>query len=125
TTRHVSLTPFLKKVLRDWLKVHPGGKHLFCQTAEVVRSKKRSKTTGHLDETKRPSTLKGRMATVRRREGRGVLPVTRDEAHDHLKRTLAGSKWEVLRGFHVLRHSFISFLAAAGVDQRIIDEFVG
>lgn len=65
------------------------------------------------------------MATVHRRELRGVLPVTRDEAHDHLKRTLAGSKWEVLRGFHVLRHSFISCLAAAGVDQRTIDEFVG
>jgi site-specific recombinase XerD len=31
----------------------------------------------------------------------------------------------VLRGFHVLRHSFVSCLAAAGVDQRIIDEFVG
>jgi integrase len=54
-----------------------------------------------------------------------VLAVTRDEAHDHFKRTLAGSKWAVLRGFHVLRHSFISCLAAAGVDQRIIDEFVG
>jgi integrase len=31
----------------------------------------------------------------------------------------------VLRGFHVLRHSFISCLAAAGVDQRIIDEWAG
>jgi integrase len=51
--------------------------------------------------------------------------LTRNEAHDHFKRTLAGSKWEVLRGFHILRHSFISCLAAAGVDQRIIDEFVG
>jgi len=125
TTRYVSLSPFLKQALRDWLAVHPGGQYLFCQTAEVVRSKKRSRTTGHLDEKKRPSTLKGRMATVRRREAKGVLPVTRDEAHDHLKRTLAGSKWKVLRGFHVLRHSFISCLAAAGVDQRIIDEFVG
>ena len=36
-----------------------------------------------------------------------------------------GSKWQVVRGLHVLRHSFISCLAAAGVDQRIIDDIVG
>lgn len=125
TTRHVSLTPFLKGVLREWLAAHPGGKYLFCQAGEVIGSKKRSRTTGHLDAKKRPSSQKGRLATVRRRGAVPVLPVTRDEAHDHFKRTLAGSKWSVLRGFHVLRHSFISCLAAAGVDQRIIDEFVG
>jgi integrase len=83
TTRHVSLTPFLKEVLREWLGAHPGGKHLFCQAGEVVRSKKRSKTTGHQDEKKRPSSLKGRMSTVRRREIQAALPVTRVEAHDH------------------------------------------
>jgi integrase len=125
TTRHVSLTAFLKEVLRSWLAVHPGGKYLFCQAGEVARSKKRSRTTGHKGEKTRPSSLKRRMATVRRRERPGVLPLTKDEAHDHFKRTLAESKWKVLRGFHVLRHSFISCLAAAGVDQRIIDELVG
>jgi integrase len=125
TTRHVSLTPFLKSILREWLAVHPGGKYLFCQAGEVIGSKKRSRTTGHLDGKKRPSSHKGRLATVRGRGAVPVLPVTRDEAHDHFKRTLADSKWSVLRGFHVLRHSFISCLAAAGVDQRIIDEFVG
>jgi site-specific recombinase XerD len=31
----------------------------------------------------------------------------------------------VLRGWHVLRHSFASNLAAKGVDQRFIDEFLG
>jgi integrase len=65
------------------------------------------------------------MAEVRVRERPGVVALTKDEAHDHLKRTLAGSRWEVLRGFHILRHSFISCLAAAGIDQRIIDELVG
>jgi integrase len=125
TTRHVSLTPFLKGVLQDWLAVHPGGKYLFCHAGEVPRSKKRSRTTGHLGAKTRPSSLKGRMAAVRRRGGPGIAAITRDEAHDHFKRTLAASKWEVLRGFHVLRHSFISCLSAAGVDQRIIDEFVG
>jgi integrase len=125
TTRHVSLTPFLKGVLRGWMASHPGGKYLFCHSGEVARSKKRSRTTGHLSEKTRPSSLKGRMATVRRREAPVHAALTRDEVHDHFRRTLAGSKWAVLRGCHVLRHSFISCLAAAGVDQRIIDEFVG
>jgi len=125
TTRRVSLTPFLKQVLTDWLAAHPGGRFLFCQAGTVGRSKKRSKTTGHQHGEGRSKSLKGRLATVRRREEPGIHPVTRDEAHDHFQRTLAGSKWEVLKGFHVLRHSFISCLAAAGVDQRIIDEFVG
>jgi integrase len=52
-------------------------------------------------------------------------PITRDQAHDHFKRTLADSKWSVLRGWHVLRHSFISNCALKGIDQRIIDSFVG
>jgi integrase len=125
TTRHVSLAPALATVLKDWLAVHPGGKFLFCQAGVVARSKTRSGTTGHRGETTRESSLKGRLATVRKRAGQSAAAVTRDEAHDHLKRTLAGSKWKVLKGYHVLRHSFVSCLAAAGVDQRIIDEFVG
>ena len=125
TTRHVPLTPFLKGVLRDWLATHPGGRYPFCQSGEVARSKKRSRTTGHQDGKSRPSSAGARLAAVRARERPGVAPLTRDEAHDHFRRTLAGSRWEVLRGFHVLRHSFVSCLAAAGVDQRIIDEFVG
>jgi integrase len=125
TTRRVPLTPTLKLVLEDWLAVHPGGPLLFCQAEVVARSKKRSLTTGHKGEKTRGSGLKARLASVRSRPSAGALPVTRDEAHDHLRRTLAGSKWEVLKGFHVLRHSFISCLAAAGVDQRIIDELVG
>lgn len=41
------------------------------------------------------------------------------------RRCLRGTKWIHLRGFHVLRHSFASNLAAARVDQRVIDEFMG
>lgn len=98
TTRRVPLTPFLANVLKDWLAIHPGGAFVFMQSAKVVRSKKKRA---------------------------GATAVTRDEAHDHFKRTLAESKWKVLRGYHALRHSFISCLASAGVDQRIIDDFVG
>jgi integrase len=97
TSRRVPLSAFLQSVLRDWLTIHPGGQSLFCQTA-VVRSK------------------------TRRQE---PIAVTRDEAHDHFKRVLADSKWSVLRGWHALRHSFASNCAAAGVDQRVINEWMG
>lgn len=39
--------------------------------------------------------------------------------------TLAGTRWEKLRGWHTFRHSFCSNCAAAGVDQRLINEWVG
>jgi integrase len=41
------------------------------------------------------------------------------------RRVMHGSKWAMLRGYHTFRHSFISVLAAAGVDQRMIDEMSG
>lgn len=125
TTRRVPLSTRLVEVLKGWLAVHPGGPFLFCHAGEVARSKKRSGTTGHQNEKVRRSSQRGRMATVRRRK----LPVpgalTKDEAHDHLKRTLAGGKWAVVRGWHVFRHALCSNMAAKGVDQRFIDEVVG
>jgi integrase len=125
TLRRVPLSPLLKQILQDWLAVHPGGPSLFCHRDEVFRSKKRSRTTGYRGEKTRPTTYRGRMAAVRMRERPGVGAVTRNEAHDHFQRTLRGSKWQVLRGWHVLRHSFISVCAAKGVDQRLIDAWVG
>ena len=126
STRRAPLTPLLKDALTAWLAVHPGGPTLFCQAGQVARSKKRSRTTGHQNGKGRATTLKGRMATVRHRdEAAGPEPLTVGECHDHFKRTLAGSKWEVVRGLHTLRHSVASCLAAAGVDQRIIDDMLG
>ena len=52
-------------------------------------------------------------------------PVTGCAAHHQLKASLKNSQFSVIRGFHVFRHSFVSQLAAGGVDQRIIDEFTG
>lgn len=97
TTRRVPLSPLLKRVMEEWFKAHPGGPYTFCQP-KIAHSK-----------SKRPTPQ----------------PITRDEAHDHLKRVLSGSKWAKLRGWHVLRHSFISNCALKGIDQRIIDSFVG
>lgn len=56
----------------------------------------------------------------------GVKTLSKDELHNHFKKALATSpKWSRIPGFHTFRHSFISILAAASVDQRVIDEFVG
>ena len=116
----------LRDTLQAWLAVHPGGPPLFCQSGEVAHSKKRSRTTGHRNGKDRPKTLKGRLATVKLRKGlQESSPLTVGECHDHFKRTLAGSQWEVVRGLHTLRHSVASCLAAAGVDQRIIDDMLG
>ena len=98
TTRRVPISPQLEQVLQDWLGIHPGGAFLFAQTIQVERSKKNRTEP---------------------------MPITRDEAHDHFQRTMAGRKWQVLKGWHVLRHSFASNLAAKGIDQRLIDEFMG
>jgi integrase len=98
STRTAPLTPKLAVILRAWLAVRPDSPLLFCQAERVTRSRTRP------DEP---------------------TAVTKDEAHDHFKRTAAGSKWASLRGYNVLRHTFISSLASEGVDQRVIDEIVG
>jgi integrase len=125
STRRVPLSPPLREVLAAWLNRHPGGQFLFCHQGEVYRSKKRSRTTGHASGKKRPTSLKGRMATVKTRRTPAVAALTRDEAHDHFQRLIAGGPWRVLRGWHVLRHSFISICAAEGVDQRVLQSWVG
>ena len=101
TTRRVPLTPFLEGVLRDWIAVHPGGAFLFCQ-----------------------EELPRRGISRRGSNGSGIR-LNRGKAYDHFGRVLAKSKWDVVAGFHVLRHSFISACAIKGIDQRFIDEWVG
>jgi len=52
--------------------------------------------------------------------------VTTDKAQRLLRQALASHpKYSQVRGWHVLRHSFISALALAGVDPRIIQAMVG
>jgi integrase len=65
TARRVPLSPFLAGVLVEWLQIHPGGAFLFCHSGFVERSNKRRRTTGHKNGKSRPTSLKGRMETVR------------------------------------------------------------
>jgi integrase len=95
TTRRIDLHPELKKVLLDWQERRRVGQFVVCDP-------------GHHE------TLTSREAS-----GRFYYP-------------LRGTRWCLNNkkdwfkvGFHTYRHSFASNLAAAGVDQRVIDEFMG
>lgn len=100
--RRVPLSSFLVGVLRDWLAIHPGGPTLFSQGTVVARSKKR--------KLGKPPV-----------QG----PLTRDELHHYLQDLVASSSWGFVRGWHCLRHSFISACVADGVDQRLLMSWVG
>lgn len=52
-------------------------------------------------------------------------PLTPSQAQRLIGNAVKNSKWKVLKGWHALRHSFVSNLACKGIDQRLIDEFVG
>src|SRR5207302_9797769 len=61
-----------------------------------------------------------------------LAQLTPSQANQRFRQPLRGTKWCLASrrnrfkiGFHTYRHSFASNLAAAGVDQRIIDEFMG
>jgi integrase len=98
TTRAVPLSPSLTRTLTDWLAVHPGGTMLLAKANDDPLSRSPS-----------PS----------------ISGVTGNEADDHFGRTRFGSPWAKVRGFHVLRHSFISACAASGVDVRNVQSWCG
>jgi integrase len=57
--------------------------------------------------------------------GPGDRSLSVQSVHKALWRALKKGKWSVLRGWHTLRHSFISACASKGIDQRFLDEWVG
>jgi integrase len=82
TTRTVPLSPFLAEVMRGWFEGdHPSGPYAICR---------------------------GPNDSGRGRHRCGPRPVSVDESNHHFGKTLEGSKWSVVRGWHVLRHSFAS-----------------
>ena len=98
TTRRVPLSPRLVEALTGWLAVRPAGQFLFSLPERLGKSHKRHAVGD---------------------------PMTTNEAHSHFQHAVKKSRWNVLRGWHVFRHSFCSNLAAQGVDQRLIDAWVG
>jgi integrase len=125
STRRVPLSDGLRKRLRCWMAEHPNTPYLFCHAGVVARSRKRSRTTGHKSQKTRPTSGKARKAGIMNRPEQLPGQLSRTEASDHFNRTLAETKWQHLPGWHCLRHSFVSNCAAAGVDQRLIDAWVG
>jgi integrase len=95
TARRIDLHSELKAILLAWRERRPTGQLVVCDP-------------GRLD-----------MLTSRETSGRFYYP-------------LRGTKWCLSSrsdwfkiGFHTYRHSFASNLAAAGVDQRVVDEWMG
>lgn len=99
----------------------------------TIREKKRDKRKNTTRQVPLAPQLKGVLdAWVSGRPQASTLfckpdgsAVSPGDAQNYFKRGLRASKWGVLRGWHVFRHSFISALASKGVDQRVIDDLVG
>ena len=116
----------------------------FTRKLITARSRKQSRQQ---EETSREIALHPELETIlqahqiRRPKGQPVicpaatlLPLTVHRAHNHFQRTLRDTRWEremssgtkrTIIGFHTFRHSFASNLAMQGVDQRIIDKWMG
>lgn len=95
TVRTIDVHPELLTILKSWKSEHPRGQHV--------------------------------IAGLNNGE-----PLEANQANRMFWQPLRGTEWCLDSsknwfkiGFHTYRHSFVSNLAAAGVDQRIIDEFVG
>lgn len=95
TKRRIDLHPELKAILLDWQKQRPRGQYVAC-------------------------------------DDDNLLPLTANLANKRFWQPLRGTEWCLSSRrnrfkvtFHVYRHSFASNLAAAGIDQRVIDEWMG
>lgn len=141
--RHRSCDPFVYPMFV--LVAHTGMRRSELVRAEVsdfdfdsrtvlVREKKRSRTHAtsfrripmtELVETIFSERVRELPAGHRVLSQTGAPVLTADTIKRHFKMALAGTSWEPVRGFHVLRHSFASNAAAEGVDQRMIDDWMG
>src|SRR5690242_8175157 len=99
----------------------------------TIREKKRDKSKLTTRQVPLPPLLKEVLADWMEKRSKGKTlfckvdgkAISPREAHNYIQRALCISKWAMLKGWHVFRHSFISAFANKGVDQRIIDDLVG
>ncbi len=52
-------------------------------------------------------------------------PISDGTSRKAFRGVMRTSRWKVLRGYHVFRHSFASNLAAAGIDEHVISALMG
>jgi integrase len=93
-----------------------------CKRAKGRRTHRSVPLTDELSKTLQAWVAGHPGAAAFMEDGAVLTPM---RASELLSRTILGCRWERLRGWHVLRHSFISNLASRSIDQRLIDEFVG
>lgn len=98
STRRVPIAGPLASILTDWLANHPGSNASFCHFGKLPWPKSKGEHHGPIDWRR---------------------------ASHFLNQTIKETKWHVLKGWHCFRHSFISNCACKGVDQRMIDAWVG
>ena len=98
TFREVILHSTLANIMQDWFKIHPGSNYTIVTPPSMSHSRIRSD---------KPQ------------------PLSADQMQDHFTRTLESSEWEMLRGWHVLRHSFASNCARQGIREAVIDSWMG
>ena len=107
----------------------------FASASIRIREKKKSRS---LNTTYRSVRLHPKLATILKaylrshHDGGQVMfpngdgePLTVKQVDLLFKRAVATSRWSVIEGYHVLRHSFISLCAMRGISQAIIDAWVG
>jgi integrase len=95
TARRIDLHPELKRILLEWRDRRRTGQFVVCDS-------------GSFD-----------MLTSQETSGRFYYPLRRT------RWCLNNTKDWFKIGFHTYRHSFASNLAAVGVDQRLVDEWMG
>jgi integrase len=100
----------------------------------IIREKKKNKgteTTRHVPLTPLLAQVMKDYFTKHHPGGPWTLCLRLDEqlgestAHESFKWLFRKTKWRVLRGFHIFRHSLISLLASRGVPDRVIMAIVG
>jgi len=98
TFRFVPLHPKLRKIMKNWFEQHPGGHKTLVLPLRMPGQPHRKE---HLE-------------------------LTPDKATKHFEAAIRKTKWDVISGFHVLRHSFGSNLARSGkVSSSTIGAWMG